>query len=167
MQQLSHKFFLYKDSNVIATLAHIISFKIWKSPSQGWINGGQHVKKHWIAVKGVLNSKHAHMLTMHERLEWCNSKNIKKGLLFAGGVCTPAELEGAVLPSQNVIHFVFPFRFEEHIEEDRNHHQEAGRSHRTYYQPCKSGVCKERNKGESVFSYRGHLIIAKGNSSVL
>lgn len=71
-------------------------------------------------------------------------------------VCAPAELEGAVLSSQKVIHFLFPSRFAEDIEEDRNHGQEAGCGHHSYHQPCKCGVCKERDRGKCMFLYRGH-----------
>lgn len=57
-------------------------------------------------------------------------------------------LEGAVLPGQDVIHLVFPFRFEEDVEEDGNHSQEAGHGHRSYHQPCECGVCGEMDRGQ-------------------
>lgn len=69
---------------------------------------------------------------------------------FVKGACTQAELESAVLTSQNVVHFRFPSRFAEDVEEDRNHSQEAGYGHRTYHQPCECGVCGERDRGESM-----------------
>lgn len=61
---------------------------------------------------------------------------------------TQAELECAVLTSQNVVHFLFPSRFAEDVEEDRDHGQEAGRGHCTDHQPCECGVCEERDGGE-------------------
>lgn len=62
-------------------------------------------------------------------------------------ICTLTKLEDAVLPGQNIIHFLFPFRFEENIEEDRNHCQEAGRGHCGYNQPRKCRVCEETSEG--------------------
>ncbi len=84
------------------------------------------------------------MHTIHEKFDVIA---VTLSLCLSGGVFTPAELEGAVLPSQKVIHFLFPFRFEEDIEEDRNHCQEAGHGHRSYHQPCKCGVCEQRDRG--------------------
>lgn len=65
-----------------------------------------------------------------------------------GGDVSQAQLEGAVLPSQNVIHFIFPFRLEEDVDEDGHHCQEAGYRHRAHHQPCKRCVCKEKHKGK-------------------
>lgn len=53
-------------------------------------------------------------------------------------------LESAVLSSQKIIHFLFPFRFEEDAEEHRHHGQEAGAGYHGHHQPCKGGVWGER-----------------------
>ena len=58
------------------------------------------------------------------------------------------ELEGAVLSSQKVIQFPFPFGFEEDVKENRNHTEEAGHSHCSDHQPCECGVCKEGDEGK-------------------
>lgn len=53
-------------------------------------------------------------------------------------------LESAVLPSQKIIHFLFPFGFEEDAEEDGHHGQEAGAGHHGHQQPREAGVWGER-----------------------
>lgn len=77
---------------------------------------------------------------MRGKLIRCNSKHMED----SHGVYSLEDLEGAILPSKKVIHFPFPFRFEEDIEEDRDYSQEAGHRHHSYHQPCKCGVCEER-----------------------
>lgn len=79
--------------------------------------------------------------------------------LSVEGVCTPAQLEGAALSSQEVIHLLFPFRFEEEIEEDGNHSQEAGHRHHSYHQPCKCGICQERGGGKYTVFFLNQTII--------
>lgn len=53
-------------------------------------------------------------------------------------------LESAVLSSQKIIHFPFPFIFEEDTEEHWEHGQEAGARHHGHHQPRKGGVWGER-----------------------
>lgn len=67
-------------------------------------------------------------------------EHTEEGLALWG--CSLAE--HAALSGQDVIHISFLFRFEEDVEEDGNHGQEAGRSHHRYSQPCKGGVCEKR-----------------------
>lgn len=54
------------------------------------------------------------------------------------------EREGAVLPSEKVIGFRFPSRVKEDIEEDGDHHQEAGHGHCSYNHPSKGGICEKK-----------------------
>jgi len=61
-------------------------------------------------------------------------------------------LKGAALPSQEVIHLLCPFRFEEDVKEDGNHSQEAGRGDHGDDQPGERGVCGER--GTLMFPHR-------------
>lgn len=61
------------------------------------------------------------------------------------GVSLP--LESAVLPSQKIIHFLFPFGFEEGAEEDGHHGQEAGAGHQGHQQPGEGGVWGEAGTG--------------------
>lgn len=53
-------------------------------------------------------------------------------------------LESAVLSSQNVIHILLSFSFEEDPEEHRDHGQEAGAGHHRHQEPRKGGVWGER-----------------------
>ncbi len=66
-----------------------------------------------------------------------------------------AERDGAALASQKVVHFLFPFRFKEDIEEDTNHSQEAGCGYHSNYQPCECRICEQRDTGRCIFKYRG------------
>lgn len=91
----------------------------------------------------MLNTMVAQCLRLYDSNEGC--------LWFSEGLCKLAELEGAVLASKNVIHFLFPFRFEEDIEEDRNHCQEEGHPHHSHHQPSKGGICEERQRYMQAF----------------
>lgn len=95
-------------------------------------------------VKGVLNTKHGVVVPPHDitctqcmKDKFDITANTFKNIFVLHKL---AELESAVLPSQKVIHFRIPFRFEESIDEDQDHSEEAGHSHCSYHQPCKCGV---------------------------